>query len=1132
LVLAAVAVALLLPATAAAAQVKAGAAVEDASWHVGASGGQYGTTGPGGAAGGDIHQHSSRRVPSYGVHSRLDMRALVVEGADGRRMAIVKNDLYIPQDLLWRRTAQILESKNVGIDRGNLTMAVTHDHSSPYYTSPSWGVWTFQDVFDFRAFEYYAQAMARAVERAAARLVPVRVGASVTDYGLAHRNVPGPTIADDGTPAGFPHSYSDHDLIVVRFETFDGKSVANLVNYSVHPEDLDGIDLISADFIGPLQRMSDRDLGGVTIYTQGAVGNSEPERYEWHDVHTRALFYHHQYAQSEFKARGLSTAIADTSRDVQRGSPEDPERFAPLRSDFGKDDVAFVDRWFPGPLSHPYPGVSNCRTDEALEGDPRYPVVGLPDCNKLQDIEDPFTGTGPGDVPVDLSPFETGVTTDTIQQHGIPVPENYSAPAYTGLEENVSVHLQAFKIGDILFTVCSCEQWADQSKNIKTRTDRRAGNQWVGFDWSAQCTRKSTELWSCPNPGNPSQRIDTPDAAYQRMKAQVNKDATGWDDPANVAFAESEPTDPNDPRFWGNYSHDDSTANLVETAEANRNAELGYAVTVPIGMANDYNGYIVTYREYQRGDHYRKALNAWGPHASDYMATRLVNMGRHLRRIGEPGRTDPFANDPYPPISRVNAVDEWPGGAAKTMLDLEHNEGRAQAIGELSANGIREYERSLPDDRAAKVVTHPGDVERFGAATFTWVGGSNFSDNPRVRVQRFDDGKWTEYADQSGEVPVTLKYPPAEEGPAYRVSGSEYQWTAHFEAFVSWFDLGDRPRATPPGVYRFVVEGQRKQGSGPVPYKLESRSFAVGPWSGVALQDFGDGGFTVGPRRTIKVPKQGNNPEVEAQLGPIDYPDTYKSTVPYIKPDRFAVRDPAAPNDPSLFEWFCHGEARGCAFRPWLDTGDLARVVFTFVSPSGKVDRVAGAKQGDRWVAGRARRSGESVYIESGDACDAWGNYNGKPTAVVGNARAVPDKPPAGFACVPRVPAEDVPGGTAGGSGSGAGSGAAAGGSNPLGLPPKSKCIDQRRFKFKIHQPPRQRVVNVNVYINGKRRYSRRGKQVKTISIKKLPSTGRYVVRIVALTNIGRRVISTRTYKNCRKGKPSTRVDRGKGGKR
>ena len=82
----------------------------------------------------------------------------MVEGADGKRIALVKNDLYIPQDLLWRRTAQILEQGNSGIGHNNLTMAVTHDHSSPYYSSLGAGAWTFQDVFDVRFYNYGANA--------------------------------------------------------------------------------------------------------------------------------------------------------------------------------------------------------------------------------------------------------------------------------------------------------------------------------------------------------------------------------------------------------------------------------------------------------------------------------------------------------------------------------------------------------------------------------------------------------------------------------------------------------------------------------------------------------------------------------------------------------------------------------------------------------------------------------------------------------------------------------------------------------------------------------------------------------------------------------------------------------------
>ena len=52
-----------------------------------------------------------------------------------------------------------------GITRANLTIAVTHDHSSPYYSSTSWGAWAFQDVYDVRFFDYYAKRMAEAVEQ-------------------------------------------------------------------------------------------------------------------------------------------------------------------------------------------------------------------------------------------------------------------------------------------------------------------------------------------------------------------------------------------------------------------------------------------------------------------------------------------------------------------------------------------------------------------------------------------------------------------------------------------------------------------------------------------------------------------------------------------------------------------------------------------------------------------------------------------------------------------------------------------------------------------------------------------------------------------------------------------------------
>jgi hypothetical protein len=933
--------------------IKAGVAAVDASWHVGASAGQYASDGSFvGAHGVDPTTHSYRRTASYGIQSRLSARALVVEGADGKRFALVKNDLYIPQDLLYRRTAQLLEAGDSGISRDRLTMAVSHNHSSPYYSATSWGVWAFQDVFDVRFFDYYAKRMAQAVEQAASKLVPVRVGASVSRFDKTHRHSFGPAIADDGTPAGYPNNDTDKDMTVVRFDNISDpanpKPLANLVNYSLHPEFLSGNDLISADYLGPLQRMVDRASGAVTIFTQNAVGTAEPERSTYHSIHERLEFSHKEYAQAEYGARLMANSILDTWRDIERGTPEDPDRYVPYQASL---TVGVEDRWFPGPLSHPYPGVSSCRADKAFEGDPQFPVVGLPDCENgvgvLQSLASIFGLPGPPEPP--SAPIDPGLSTDDFQSRGIPLPENYSAPSYTGLQEDVSVHLQAFRLGDILFTVCSCEQWYDQSNDIESRTDLKIDNQHLGYDWSKQCTDNGDGTWTCPNPHNPSTNLPpVTDHELKRMRAQVLNDASGWNDLDNILWAESEPTAID--RIKGNYTHDELPP------------ALGYKLTVPISMGNDYNGYIATYREYQRGDHYRKALTGWGPHSSDYMASRLVAMGGHL-----------------------NGGPDLPAepGQEKVAPDLALNDQRAQMLGTIGDTSVRAYEASLPDDGgSAAPVQQPRDIERFSATFFTWNGGSNFTDNPNVRVLRNVDGRWIPHADQSGELPVTLKFPQGQDAQSYLLGGQRWEWTAHFEAFASNFDPGVRPRATPEGTYRFVVDGRRRQGRRPVPYHIESQPFQVRRWTGIRVEDLRIDpdrkvSFKVGPRRTIAVTSGG--PAIQAEIGPIDYPDSYASPARFIKEQRTALRDPDAPADPAKLEWFCFT----CTFRPWADTGDAQAAWVTIVKRDGSRMRVRAWRRGGRWVTSWALLTGQSAFVAPGDVVDSFGNTNGAGSVTV-----------------------------------------------------------------------------------------------------------------------------------------------------
>lgn len=758
--------ALVLPASVSAdpGQVRAGVASVDASWHVGASAGQYASDGTfvdhdEGTF--DPTAHSVRRKPSYGVQSRLNVRALVVEGPDGTRVAIVKTDLYIPQDLLYRRAAQLLEQEgDCGITRETLTMAVSHNHSSPYYSTPSWGVWTFQDVFDVRFYTYYAGRIAEAVEKACDQLVPVRVGGSVSYFDKTHRHSFGPAIADDGTPAGYPQGDTDHDMTVIRFDDVtdpgNPKPLANLVNYSLHPEFLEGNDLISADYIGPLERMVDRATGATTVFTQGAVGTSEPERSTWHSIHERLEFSHRDYAQAEYGGRLMADSIIDTWRDIEQGTPEDPERFVPFDTGFA---VEMDDRWYPGPFSHPYPAVSNCRTDPAFGGDPRLPIVGLPNCVPLSDALSELADFAGLPKPPELPrpPIDPGLDTDDFEALGIPVPENYSAPAYSGLHEDINVHLQGIRLGEIFLPICSCEQWFDQSENIETRTDKVVGNEYLGYDWGEQCTDNADGTWICPNPHAPSNaeaRLTVTDHEYRRMRAQVNNDADGWNNASNAPFAESEPVNPE--QIKGNYTHDDRCGPDAFTpgnepcgeGETSASASLGYTLTVPISMANDYNGYIATYREYQRGDHYRKALTGWGAHSSDYMASRLVTVGRLLKLP-----SGLAAEQRETLESKITPQDQQEEELLepKVDADLAVNDQRAAALGEVGGAAIRAYEAGLPEDGAPGPVAQPKDVERFGATFFKWNGGSNFTDDPEVKVQRRVGGEWEDYADQSGE---------------------------------------------------------------------------------------------------------------------------------------------------------------------------------------------------------------------------------------------------------------------------------------------------------------------------------------------------------------------------------------------
>jgi hypothetical protein len=195
-----------------------------------------------------------------------------------------------------------------------------------------------------------------------------------------------------------------------------------------------------------------------------------------------------------------------------------------------------------------------------------------------------------------------------------------------------------------------------------------------------------------------------------------------------------------------------------------------------------------------------------------------------------------------------------------------------------------------------------------------------------------------------------------------------------------------------------VIKGRRREGRQVVAYKLRSHAFEVRRWDGITVPDIradGDGvSFAVGPTSTYAVPSAppGGGSRIEqtvvgkgsgdvvATVGPIDYPDSYESPARFINPTRTVMRDPAAPNDTSKFEWYCFN----CSFRPWIDTGEPECTEATHISASGRARQVRANESGGRWVAPIRLRSGELALVRPGGVEDTFGQINSKASDQLG----------------------------------------------------------------------------------------------------------------------------------------------------
>ena len=909
--------------------ILAGYGEADATWHVGAGAGQYsnknGDNVVNSVSEGDVdpHGHSIAQADSYGVQSRLSYRAIVVEDSAGDQVAFVKSDSYLAQDYLLRRAAQWLLTSQSGITYDEIFHMASHNHSSPYYMTPSAGVWIFQDAFDIRAFEYHARAMATAILNAEAALAPARMGATTVEHKLFKGMIQRKGESDDGTPRGYPDDFGDFGLSVLRFDSLQDpenpQPLATLINWGQHPEGLDNHDLITGDFVASLERFVERETEAPLVFGQGDVGSAEagpghPELVRELGIPTR--WSHAGHAQAERGGFLLAQDVVNAWDQIGAGNAK-----VPFATNF---DVAAGNAFVAGPYSHPYPSVSNCRTETTVEGSPAAP--GPPECIRAGE------------------PDKTNEFWEDLKRAGVPLPDNYDLPSYAGLEENTRLKLQAFKLGDVIIASCACEAQVDLILNFESRANNVVGDQWDGFDWTTRMdcedfVQNEEIFWTCtkkpddPRPNAVQAPFTVSDYRYQRMLAQIHNPADGWDAPQNIHHALSEPYEPSE--IFGNFTREE----LDE--------ETGYKLAIGVGHAGDYNGYTVSYREYQSWDDYRKSLTSYGPHTADYMVTRMVRLAGTLNGVESLDLQADIARG-LPDEGRMLAASSALGGAAMAAYEA--------------------WTRALPLDSVPEdpIAEQPRDIKRFDAATFSWYGGSNAVDNPKVIVEREVDGEWEFFADQSGEIQTMVEFPKGMNAFADTYTGSQsWKWTANFEAFNA-FPTGIG--STPEGRYRFVVDGKyRAEPASDADYHRESTPFTVSAWDGVTASDLqlveGSLSFTATS----------------------DYPETYTSVFPYVQKDgKTAQGDDVIKNDADG-KPFC----TTCSFRPWATSGEIVSASVTVVraggvskggstnGSNGTVSTVSAQLGADgRWYAPAGLRPPDAAVILPGAIVDSYGETN------------------------------------------------------------------------------------------------------------------------------------------------------------
>jgi hypothetical protein len=192
--------------------------------------------------------------PAHEKRGELTARALVLK-KDNVTVAIVALDLLGFPSVLGNR----VYAKVDRIPAENILIGSTHTHSAP-------DCYAFPDgkgghTGDLAYMDRVCDETARAINEALDRLQPawIKVATGEAQGKIAYNYYA-------------PDLY-DRRMSVIQAVSPEGKTIATLVNYAIHPEVLgNSVGILSPDLVGPLCETLEEKTGGMALFVNGAQG--------------------------------------------------------------------------------------------------------------------------------------------------------------------------------------------------------------------------------------------------------------------------------------------------------------------------------------------------------------------------------------------------------------------------------------------------------------------------------------------------------------------------------------------------------------------------------------------------------------------------------------------------------------------------------------------------------------------------------------------------------------------------------------------------------------------------------------------------------------------------------------------